>query len=441
MLAATRRAFVSLPTVTSRASYATASATQGVQITTSSNGVKVASVEEPGQSAGLAVVVNGGSRLESGKNAGVAHLLKAYGFKNNANRTAFRIAREAELAGATLSSNLSHESIVYAAEFLKADAEQFAEILADVVTKQKFQDHEFVDVAKQAAAESASSLANPEIAVIEAAHQVAFRNGLGNSIFVKPTAHLSNAAVKNYAQQLFTQGNITLVGSGIEHEKLEKLAEAYFNLPSGESAFDATKYFGGESRIETAGNQGHYVLAFEGFGADSSEYAASQVLRFALGGQNQIQWLAGSSLLSQAAAKFANTTEIKAFNYGYSDAGLFGVYVSAPAAEASAAVAAAAEQLNAVSKGVSAEQFQRAVAQAKFAVTDGLTTRLDRLESAGVQALRGGKYTSTQDAIAALDKVTAEDVAQVANKLFKGKTTSVALGELHSLPYADSVSL
>jgi ubiquinol-cytochrome c reductase core subunit 2 len=78
MLAASRKAIIS---TASKATYATAASANGLQITTASNGVKVASSQEPGQTASLAVVVNGGSRAESGKNAGVAHFLKNYGFK------------------------------------------------------------------------------------------------------------------------------------------------------------------------------------------------------------------------------------------------------------------------------------------------------------------------------------------------------------------------
>lgn len=73
LAASTRRAFASIPT---KAYYSTAAA---VQVSTAQNGIKVASMDEPGLTAGLAVVVNGGSRLES--TSGVAHYLKNYGFK------------------------------------------------------------------------------------------------------------------------------------------------------------------------------------------------------------------------------------------------------------------------------------------------------------------------------------------------------------------------
>ena len=84
MLAASRNAVIS---TASKATYATAAAANAVRISTTSNGVKVASSQEPGQTASLAVVVNGGSRAESGSNVGVAHFLKNYGFKVNVELT------------------------------------------------------------------------------------------------------------------------------------------------------------------------------------------------------------------------------------------------------------------------------------------------------------------------------------------------------------------
>lgn len=257
--------------------------------------------------------------------------------------------------------------------------------MTDVVSKQKFQQHEFVDVAHQTAAEAANARATAEVNAIEAAHNVAFRSGLGNSIFAKPTARINNDAVKAYAQELFTQGNVALVGTGIDHEILQNLADTYLNLPAGKLSLAGSKYFGGESRIASVANKAEYIVAFEGAAVDSAEYAALQVLRHALGGEVNVKHTAGSGILAQTAAKFAEGTEIKAFNLGYSDAGLFGVQVSAANAETGAAVSAAVEQLKAVAKGLSGEDFSRAVAQAKFAATAGFETRLDRLETLGAQ--------------------------------------------------------
>ncbi|CAO3659835.1 unnamed protein product [Rhizopus stolonifer] len=413
MLATSRKAIVN---TVSKATYATAATANSIQISSASNGVKVASSQEP--------------------DAGVSHFLKNYGFRNNTSRTSFRVVREAELAGGVLSADVSRESLSYTAEFLKGNAELFAEILSNVVTKQKYQEHEFVDVRNQTASESINAFADSEVNAIETAHQLAFRNGLGNSVFAKASNHVNNEAVKAFAQQIFTQDNVALVGTGIEHNVLVNLAEQFLNLPAGSAAkLSASKYFGGEARLD--GHNNEYILAFEGASLNSAEFAALQVLRHTLGGELNVKYTAGSGLFAQAASKFGQSAQIKAFNLGYSDAGLFGVQVSGT--QAGSAIAAAVEQLKAA-KNLSTEDFARGAAQAKFAATAGFETRLDRLQTLGAQAFSGSQY-SAADSVAALEKVSASDVAKVVEKLLSSKPTAVAVGDLHSLPYADSVSL
>lgn len=245
-----------------------------------------------------------------------------------------------------MSANLTRETISYSAEFLNGDAAQFAEVLGDVVSNQKFQPHEFVDVAKQTAAESSAAAHSAEVAVLEAAHRAAFRTGLGNAIFANPNSRINNDAVKAYAAELFQSGNIALVGSGLPLEAVKEFAETFINVPSGNVSREASKYYGGEVRIESSvDGKSHYILAFEGAPLNSSEYAAAQVLRFALGGEQRVQNAAAAGILGEAAAKLGQGAQLKAFNIGYSDAGLFGVYASAPSSSVGSAVAAAAEQL------------------------------------------------------------------------------------------------
>ncbi|CAO3677284.1 unnamed protein product [Umbelopsis vinacea] len=432
MLASSRKAVASIPTIL-KANYSAAAAANGVQISSAKNGIKVASVQDSSATSGLAVVVNGGVKGEDSSNAGVSHFLKNYGFKNTNNRTALRIVREAEFSGAVLSSNLTRESIVYSAEFLKGDAAQFAEILGDVVSNQKFQDHEFVDVSKQTALESAYAYGTPAIVAIEAAHNAAFRTGLGNSLFASKTSRVSNAAVKDYAQKLFTSGNVALVGTNVDHEELKSYADSFFNLGSSSVTAPASKYHGGELRFSTVSPYANYVLAYQGAAVGTKEYAAAQVLRYVLGGEQLVKWSQGASLLSQSASKLSGDVQLNAFNFGYSDAGLFGVQVSAPTDEISSALSAVAEQLKAVQSGVSDEDFKRGVAQAKFAAAVCFDARLERLDALGRKAFGGD--------VASFDNVQASDVAKVAETILKSNSTAVAVGNLHALPFADSLSL
>lgn len=255
--------------------------------------------------------------------------------------------------------------------------------MGDVVSNQKFQDHEFVDVSKQTALESAYAYGTPAIVAIEAAHNAAFRTGLGNSLFASKTSRVSNAAVKDYAQKLFTSGNVALVGTNVDHEELKSYADSFFNLGSSSVTAPASKYHGGELRFSTVSPYANYVLAYQGAAVGTKEYAAAQVLRYVLGGEQLVKWSQGASLLSQSASKLSGDVQLNAFNFGYSDAGLFGVQVSAPTDEISSALSAVAEQLKAVQSGVSDEDFKRGVAQAKFAAAVCFDARLERLDALG----------------------------------------------------------
>lgn len=323
------------------------------------------------------------------------------------------------------------KNITFANSFVYTSS-QFAEVLGDVVSGQKFQDHEFVDVSKQTALESAHAYSTPAIAAIEAAHSAAFRNGLGNSLYASKTSRVSNAAVKEYAQQLFTSGNVALVGTNVDHEELKSYADAFFNLGSGSAPQVSSKYHGGELRLSTVSPFANYVLAFEGVATGSKEFAAAQVLKHILGGEHVAKWTNGASLLAQASSKFSGNVDINAFNFGYKDTGLFGVQVNAPTDEISSALSAVAEQLKAVQKGVSTEDIKRGIAQAKFAAASP-DSRLDRLDVLGRQA--------HGEEVAAYDNVQADDVAKVAESILKSNSTAVAVGNLHALPFADSLSL
>jgi ubiquinol-cytochrome c reductase core subunit 2 len=137
--------------------------------------------------------------------------------------------------------------------------------------------------------------------------------------------------------------------------------------------------------LSTATPVASYVLAFQGVAAGTKEYAAAEVLRHVLGGEQLVKFTQGASLLSQTAAKLSGDVQINAFNFGYSDAGLFGVQVNAPSDNISSALSAVAEQLKAVQSGVSDEDLKRGIAQAKFAAAAAFDSRLDRLDVLGRQ--------------------------------------------------------
>ncbi|KAG0211094.1 ubiquinol-cytochrome c reductase core subunit 1 [Mortierella sp. GBA30] len=432
-ISSARKTLNLVPTIL-KAGYATAVSKTG-------NGVKIAALDESSPTASVSLVINAGARFEPKDKAGIAHFVKNFGFKNNGKRSAFRIARETELVGGVLSSNLGRESVTFTAECLKEDVPYFVEVFGDLVGQTKFADHEFHSVANEVAAECSLAESSPEVAVIEAVHSAAFRNGLGNSVYAAPYADITTEDLKKFASDNFVANKIALVATGVSEAELKSLADSAFsNVAAGSAAkTEAAKYYGGEVRVAQNTPVGHVAVAFEGAAAGTPEFYTAQVLRSLLGGDRFVKWsTAGVSPLAAAAGKIGHGAQISAFNFGYSDAGLFGVYAQAEHKDVTEAAKAAVASLKAASQSISADEFTRALAQAKFETASRFETRASTTEILGAQALQGQKVTASES-LAAFDKVQAGDVSKFAAKLLSSKPTTVVLGKTSELPFGDAL--
>ncbi|CAG8528146.1 5206_t:CDS:2 [Acaulospora morrowiae] len=413
-----------------------------VVVTKSKTGVAVISVEDNTPASSVALVVKAGPRAETTDSAGAAHFLKNFAFKNTSARTAFRTTREAELLGGVLSANLTRESLIISAEFLREDLPYFMELLSDIIFKTSYHQHEFSDVKKKVLFERNAMKVFPDVVALDTAHSVAFRHGLGNSLFANDSTKVkSSQDVSEFASRVYTAPNITIVGTSVDHQELLNTTDKLFqNIDHSVPPTPiASKYYGGEARIAADGIS-HYVLAFAGAPAGTLDYATLQVLRSLIDGEKHTKWGEGVNALAQVVNKFEGT-QGTAFNVGYSDAGLFGVYVSGIATSVYQVLRAAVEELKHASAGVPKEKFEQALAKARNNVAASYETRSSKTEIFGSQVLLTGKVISPAEAVAQFDRVKIEDVKNAAIKVLQCKPTAIAVGDINSLPYSDALSL
>lgn len=296
-----------------------------------------------------------------------------------------------------------------------ANRPYFVEVFGDLLTQTKFAEHEFHPVANVVAAECTVAESSPEVTVIEAVHNAAFRHGLGNPLYAGPYTDITTADLKTFAANNFVANKIALVATGVSEAELKGLADSAFShVAAGSSATtEATKYFGGDVRVPHSSPLGHIAIAFQGAADGSTEFYTAQVLRSLLGGDRFVKWsTSGVSPLAAAASKIGHGTQISVFNYGYSDAGLFGVYAQSEHQTVAEAAKAAVDSLKAAAKSISDEEFKRALAQAKFETATRFESRTSTTEILAAQAFRGQKVTASES-LTALDAVKAGDVSEV----------------------------
>ena len=366
----------------------------------------------------------------------------------------------------------------------------FVDVLSSFLTSTKFTRYELHElVAPTCEAESAAAASDPATRALEAAHALAFRSGLGNSIFAASGHHVSSEDVKAYAQSVFSQGNVAVVGTGIDASTLEKLLEkslgSSFASASAASSTPST-YFGGETRVDAHDGPQTVFIGLGTTGAPSAELA---VLAAHLDPTPSVKWSQGTSPI---AAKLPAGASVRSVLLPYSDASLFGLLVQGEtSADVKAAGQAAVQALKA-SGSLSGDDLQKAVAKAKFAAASSFDAREGLLAALGpkVSTLSGSPSTSltvpliriaplnfkrsclvpllpsprlsrrsrrwtllrtrrwvlssllsTRFHLLCRSLMCAWRALQAAASLLKTKPTYVAVGDVASLPYADELGL
>ena len=311
--------------------------------------------------------------------------------------------------------------------------------------------------------------ANPLAIAVDAAHSVAFHTGLGEAVNVSTTApigsYLSNSAVASFSTAAYARPNFAVVADGATQVALSKWVEPFFKgtsaTPSSQLSPAATKYYGGQQRIEsTAGNA--VAVAFPTSGLKAPD-AAADVLAALLGGSSSIKWTPGFTLLAKAAAGIPGS-QITASNQVYSDAGLLTIEITGlTATDVRKATEAAVAALKSIATGtVSKEDLTKAIAKAKFDALVSQEPSSAAITAAGTAVLHGAKPFQPATVSKAFDAVTADklktvrtslillntkqfeiesNIPQLAKKLVDGKASFAAVGDLHALPFAEDVGV
>ncbi|KAK7448432.1 ubiquinol-cytochrome c reductase core subunit 1 [Stygiomarasmius scandens] len=400
-----------------------------------SAGVKVAAVDSNRPTTSVTFLVKAGSRFET--KAGVAHGLKNFAFKSTAKRSALGTVRETELYGGLLSANLSREHLALTAEFLRGDEQYFVDVLSSFLTSAKFTRHEFEEyVTPVMQGEIELSNADPALHALELAHALAFRNGLGSSIYATPHSHLTAEDIKAFAKSAFTKDNIAVVGTGIDQDSLARLVEQSLSKISTSSAFSSSpsSYFGGETRIQGHGGPQTVFIGFGSAGAPAPELAA---ISAHLSTTPSVKW---SKSLSPIATALPEGTSVQTVYLPYSDASLFGLLVQGPtSASVKEAGKAAVTALKSASS-LKGDDLKKAVAKAKFASASATESREGLVSLLGSKVLTGSAST-LEATLSSLDGVSESSVSKAASALVGAKPTFVAVGDISSLPHADELGL
>lgn len=372
------------------------------------NGLTVISSDDHGPVSSVTAFVRAGTRYETAATIGTTQFTQTMAFQDTVNRTGLWIKRETENLGISTGTSYDREYITYNATSLRHEMPRAVDNLADAVTGPLFNGWEVSEAQKRVHMQV--HCASTSARVSDVVHKTAFRRGLGNPVVMADyqVGNVTTDALRHHVATLYSGDRIVIVGSGVNHDDLlHMFRKDIHGLPaSGAPVSVPGVYHGGEAYVETDTDMTTVVLAHQGAAATSANQASLKVLQALLGGATRIVKYAPSSSPVHSAVAGTAGASAYAFNDAYTDAGLFGVSVSAPAASISEAIKRTNEMLNKVlTGGFSAQDVERAKKQVKGHVLD--TTRSQRDHAVGVLG------QTPEDLAALVDNVTQASVTQV----------------------------
>ncbi|XP_053697886.1 mitochondrial-processing peptidase subunit alpha [Sabethes cyaneus] len=437
------------------------------QVTRLSNGLRVASENRFGQFCTVGVIIDSGPRYELAFPSGISHFLEKLAFQST---EAFAekdiIFKELEKHGGICDCQSSRDTFVYAASADSRGLESVTRILADVVLRPRLAANE-VDFARQAVKFELETLGmrpEQEPILMDMIHAAAFRDntlGLPKLCPEPNTQSIDRNMLLSYLRLHHSPDRMVLAGVGVPHDELVKLAEKFFvdEGATWEKETVAAKHptavdtsvaqYTGGSKLEECvipvyaavglPELAHVVIGLQGCSHQDKDFIAACVLNIMMGGGGSFS--AGgpgkgmyTRLYTNVLNRYHWMYSATAYNHSYGDNGLFCIHATAPPTHVKSLVEVITKELFTMQNRPADQELRRAKTQLQSMLLMNLEARPVVFEDIGRQVLATGERRRPEYFIQEIEKITAEDIQNVARRFLSSPPALAARGEIKGIP-------
>jgi len=452
----------------------TASHQVQAQVTTLSNGLRVASEPKFGQFCTVGVCIDSGSRYEVAYPSGISHFLEkiAYGATEKfANKD--QILQSLEKYGGICDCQSTRDTFLYAASVDRRGLGATLEIMGDAVLRPQIKEEE-LDLVRQAIRfeiEDGEISPTQDVFGVEGIHAAAFANNTVGLAKVCPEANvdvINRKTLMHYLSNHHTPDRMVVAGVGVDHQQLVEYAEKYFVeakptwhgekariTPDGSTA----QYTGGlvtkEKDLSNASlgptpfpELAHVVIGLEGVSHQHPDFITFCVLNMLMGGGGSFS--AGGPGKGMYTRLYTNVLNhyhwmysATAFNHAYADCGVFCINASAPPEMLGELTQVILSEFNrlTVAGGIKDEELNRAKKQLTSMLLMNLESRPVIFEDLARQVLAQGKRESAEHYIEKIQKISHADIKRIADRMLASKPSVAATGTLERLPEFKDIEL
>ena len=398
----------------------------------------------------LLLTIPVGTRQETSKTHGISNLIKNCLFLSNRNDSRIAIAKETELQAANLGAFLDRERIMVYCNVPKRNVQKIFKFLVGIVGNCEYLQNEFEDGKKLAINNWNTYQCCAKRVIQEGLHHVAFRNGLGNSIFTEP--HVIDKVdlkqmqeYKTLLLQSLKPDSILAHIDGMQLEEWEQLLndskikeriDLFFPMKTrneGNGSVEKSKYYGGELRISSAYSE-HNYFSFALPVLKPNSLSLPLVLHELLSPVSLIPFYkAENGLFYQS--------DVECCLDFYTDAALFSIIMNLPKKiRANEQIQSNLDKFYSLLDG---KFISKNLENAKKRAIMGIMLKQDdpfeRLNLASKLGHPDGTQQSIDSIIRDIQNLNQEGVQNCLKQLLSNKPSVVSLGQLADIPFADEL--
>ena len=413
-----------------------------VEVSRLSNGLTVATETIPHiESVALGVWVKSGSRHEHEEEHGIAHLLEHMAFKGTSRRSAWQIASQIEDVGGEINAATSVETTSFYARVLDTDVPLAIDILADILSDSKFDEHELEREQNVILQEIGAAFDTPDDIVFDHFTETAFKNQrVGRSILGTPETvqSFTPKQLRSFMDRQYAGDSMVVVAAGnLKHEDFVREVEkrlGHFRPHAEKQVLEPAAYIGGDFREHRDLMDAQVILGFEGRAYHARDFYASQVLSMMLGGGMS------SRLFQEVREKRGLCYSVYAFHWGFSDTGIFGVHAATGKSDLGELMPVIVGELQKAGEQIQQDELDRARAQYRAGLLMSRESAASRASQIARQLLLYGRPIPTEELVERLSALTIERLTDLSHRMFSSTPTVTAVGPVEPLISYDAIS-
>ena len=400
-------------------------------INTLDNGIRLVHHRIPGLVAHCGLIINTGSRDETGHEHGIAHFIEHMLFKGTKKRKAYHILSRLEDVGGELNAYTTKEETAIHASFLKEDYERAIELISDITFNSVFPEKEIEKEKDVVIEEINSYLDNPSELIFDDFEELIFSNQpIGRNILGTPDSVKSFSQNKIYdflSNNYSTRQMVFCSVGNISDEKILKLFKTHFENIVTEKGVERTnktwlyKPDSVTKKMDTY--QNHCIMGNLAYDLKDKRRMGMFLLNNILGGQGL-----NSRLNLSLREKNGLAYNVESSYNPYCDTGIFSIYFGTDSQYLNKSISIAMTELKKLrTSKLGTIQLSKAKSQIKGYLARGYENHESLMLSLGKSLLIFNKIDSIEDLCKKIDDVTASELLDIANDVFEPSKMSTLI--------------